>query len=260
MSNACNCCDNYDPELGIQFRILTTSGFKSDYRNPADGKYYSTLKHSDESGVFRIDSVSRSGCPRSPSYSTEWIREPLHSWSDDLTYFDEYSTDDMIADAISCFGEWPDWTLASPGGFGGVSAFRLLANYSLDGEPDDSTCHFQKVQWRMVHRPSITCYLKVWFNSTFTPRAGAPVTTAVAPYTWAPSGSNPCLPDPTKSVADNANIILGQIRDLEIPAEDGTNTITIDKWSYVPGYVPDQSHPGNPQPNGWPDPAWKPTA
>ena len=39
-----------------------------------------------------------------------------------------------------------------------------------------------------------------------------------------------------------------------------TTHIEGNKWSFLPGYEPDISDTENPQPNGFPDPAWEPAA
>jgi hypothetical protein len=115
------------------------------------------------------------------------------------------------------------------------------------------------MRWRLEHKPTGTCYFKAWLRRDWTPEGGSTVSTSIS-YEWTGTG-NPCLIDPTKSVDDISNLIIPNPTEEGVPDTDGTVRIwDLLKYSCLPGYEPDQSDPDNPQPNGFPDPAWEPAA
>ena len=83
------------------------------------------------------------------------------------------------------------------------------------------------------------------------------VLTPLTAYEWTGTGS-PCLADPDLPPDHEDNEIIGSDNSLDEPEENGTLTVEIVKWSFVPGYEPDISDPENAQPNGFPDPNWAP--
>jgi hypothetical protein len=144
-----------------------------------------------------------------------------------------------------------------------------LASQQLD--PADNPIK-RKLEFRIRHNPSGSCYLKVWFRKTtieVAPYADPPVDNTVKHddstfYEWEGSG-NPCIPDKNKSVEDPANLITGD--PIEIPPPEigekvrlATVSVRILKFSYLRDYEPDISDPENPQPNGSPDPLWEAAA
>ncbi|MEI6036095.1 MAG: hypothetical protein WCS65_17660 [Verrucomicrobiae bacterium] len=154
----------------------------------------------------------------------------------------EETTADLITRTESAIPAYPDtWT-------GTCSSYRNLSG-------DETSYSVRKHKWRIAHPPSGTCYLKVWLQQVETPETGSPTITALDPYEWTGTG-NPCLEDDTLAVDHADNKITGDETEIGIPTEDGTITVEIVKFSCVPGYEPDISDPANPQPNGYPDPAW----
>jgi len=122
------------------------------------------------------------------------------------------------------------------------------------------------VQWRVKHSPTGTCYLKVWFLQTTFKDSGyyiSPddVTTddSTTPYEWSGTG-NPCISNPDDGLYSASNKISGDPNTMLPPTFDGTRMIEILKYSLVENYEPDVSDVENPQPNGYPDPAWEAVA
>lgn len=125
-----------------------------------------------------------------------------------------------------------------------------------------------KVKWRIKHSPTGTCYLKVWLRKTTSvggdPDAIPPIEPTVTTddsetYEWTGTG-NPCIANPNDGAASPSNDIVGDENTLDPPSENGSITVEILKFSCVPGYEPDVSDEENPQPNGYPDPAWEAAA
>ena len=116
--------------------------------------------------------------------------------------------------------------------------------------------------------PIETCYLKVWLAITTdswisNDQSGDPITSVVLKTgEWIGRG-NPCFSGIRPS--DTANLIpliQGLVLQAQVPALSamgGYNSVyaTVLKWSFLKGYEPDISDPNNPQPNGFPDPAWQ---
>ncbi|HEY8898865.1 MAG TPA: hypothetical protein VIM61_00420 [Chthoniobacterales bacterium] len=108
-----------------------------------------------------------------------------------------------------------------------------------DGEASASFARFgiasfsaTKAQYKIVHPPSPTCYLKVWLQETYTPGYGDPVVTNLTPYVWQAT-SNPCVP-----VEEWETPIETGEEDIELPAETGARTIAILAYSFLPDYDP----------------------
>lgn len=129
------------------------------------------------------------------------------------------------------------------------TACAAFADRAPFGDEDVYTYTLRRVRWKLRHAPTPTCYLKVWLRTKFEPEGGgSPTFEDLDPYVWEGTG-NPCLPDPEKSVAHEDNLIEGEFADLLEPDSDGTKTVEIVKWSYLPDYTP-----GEGEPNGFPDP------
>lgn len=128
---------------------------------------------------------------------------------------------------------------------------------------------FRQLEIRVLHEPIPTCYLKVWFRLTKITEDGLPYTVEIddaitEPYEWTGTG-NPCFDVPELPVTASENLVKGTAVAVMAPemgplGERVTATLSILKWSYLPGYEPDISDDENPQPNGFPDPEWEPAA
>lgn len=112
-----------------------------------------------------------------------------------------------------------------------------------------------KSEYRIVHRPSPSCYLKAWIAEiTFSENYGDPPSytihsEAIKIYTWDPitPPNEPCLTHPLKSVYDDEQIIRSQSFDLN-PA-DGTDKFTlvyVKKYSFLKDYEPEDPLPFDP--------------
>lgn len=145
------------------------------------------------------------------------------------------------------FVEYPAWP--------GESEDELLDGQGYSETASKSGTTLRKIEWRLKHPPSGTCYLKAWLAITETPTAGEPTITE-SDYEWQGTG-NPCLADSQLSAAHESNAITGEATEQLPPAENGTVKITRTKFSCVEGYEPDISDPENKQPNGFPDPSWE---
>jgi hypothetical protein len=126
-----------------------------------------------------------------------------------------------------------------------------------------------EAEYRISHRALPSCYLRVWIalmTYEWGPdlEFGALLENSNEIYTWEPT-SNPCLPDPEKSISDDAQIIKSPVYSLAIPAETNTATFAfIRKYSFLPDYEPDDPIIVNPfsfsrpvpdcKPNGIPNP------
>ena len=168
------------------------------------------------------------------------------------------------------FPEFPDWPTYPPddpivfedGQGDGCSAIR---NWTEGGVSKNET----KVQWRIRHSPTGTCYLKVWLRKTTTvtgdPTADPPVEDEVTTddsetYEWEGTG-NPCIDNPDDGASATSNDIIDEDdHAIDPPDENGSISIEILKYSCLRGYEPDVSDEDNPQPNGYPDPAWEAAA
>jgi hypothetical protein len=114
----------------------------------------------------------------------------------------------------------------------------------------------QNFKWRLAHEPTGSCYLKVWLQKRFSPEGGSSDTiTPLTAYEWTGTG-NPCFAEALLPPDDLANLIASSPTEESVPATDGTTTIEIVKYSCVEGYEPDITDPENPQPDGFPAPAW----
>jgi hypothetical protein len=121
----------------------------------------------------------------------------------------------------------------------------------------------------VCHLP--TTYLKVWFLlqqkidsgswSDIPPPAPIVITDATLHHaTWVTPPPDPWNPSYPYLVCDY--IPLGEAG-ITAPLMSGstvTQRLTVAKFSYLPDYEPDILDPLNPQPSGFPDPAWEPAA
>ena len=115
------------------------------------------------------------------------------------------------------------------GGGGAYSSMVLSA--------DETSYAVSAGKLRLSHGPSATGHFKVGLVETFTPTggvAGAPI--PFATYTW------------TGSYTDPAEIFYSPTYDIDPPATDGTRSVTVQKFSYLPGYTP----PDDGSADGWP--------
>lgn len=148
------------------------------------------------------------------------------------------STDALIGRVMSDLADFPaTWA-------GSCSAFRNLSS-------DESSFTARKFRFRLKHAPTGTCYLKVWLKKTFSPEGGGAASDeALAPYEWTGSG-NPCFVAAEKPPTHADNLIVSSATTVDVPASDGTTTVSIVKYSCVEGYEP----PDDGSANGYPDPA-----
>jgi hypothetical protein len=149
------------------------------------------------------------------------------------------TTEDFIARIMEELGEFSDETS------GGCGAARFLSE-------DESSLHVQKMRYRIVHSPVGSCYLKVWYEETFTPSATdddpepTPVVTG-STYTWSGSGF-PCgMNDDSLPYTDSENLIKDGWVTVPVPATNGAVSVAIKKYSFLPSY-----EPGDGEPNGFP--------
>jgi len=158
------------------------------------------------------------------------------TYSDEVTPEPGESTAEMIARVTDELPPYPDdWS------YGSGAASRNLS-------PDESSFSLSRFKWRLRHQPTGTCYLRVWLRKVEYPEgAEEPIYTDLPPYTWSGSG-NPCLPSPENSPGHDDNAITGSEAEISDPAEDGSISIEIVKWSCLPGYVP----PDDGSANGYP--------
>lgn len=97
----------------------------------------------------------------------------------------------------------------------------------------------RSVSYKIVHRPTLTCYLKVWIREVFTPQGGGDtIAKNLTPYEWKHDGADPCMNDPSKSVLDIVNNIESALYQIDPPSEPGVRTFNIVKYSFVEGYTP----------------------
>lgn len=148
-----------------------------------------------------------------------------------------------------------------------------------ESEEDDQSWQLNttKLKIRIRHGATGSCYLKVWFKALFTPyddkNVAGPTETILfgedsqlPPYIWNGTG-NPCVKDQTKSIGDGDNLYtepedgtIIEFAEGDAEPRNGIMYVSIDKWSCLEGYEPDNSDEENPQPNGYPDPAWESAA
>lgn len=148
----------------------------------------------------------------------------------------EETTAELITRTDTDLGSasWSSWS-------GSGSAYRNLS-------PDETSLTVRELEYRVLHVPTGTCYLKVWPRSRFTPEGGgSDVLTNLTPYEWIGSG-NPCLSDSAVAYDHANNAITGASAPQDYPTSDGTTTVEIYKWSCVNGYIP----PDDGSANGFP--------
>lgn len=204
--------------------------------------YINNLNHGDD---YSIPSDESGGFIRNEP-TTGWSHSGLE-YSITVGDEDDYTTKKVLLSDVNtpCDVEFPefegDW-------FSSGSASRE------NGVCGEETT-LRKCQWRVVHPPSGTCYLKVWVRGTFTPTVGSP-TTSDDIYEWFGTG-NPCFASPTNGVDHPDNQIHGNETEEPAPDDPGVVTFEILKFACCEGYEPDISDEDNPQPNGYPDPTWE---
>lgn len=126
----------------------------------------------------------------------------------------------------------------------------------------DDWSYAEKSEYRIVHNPYPSCYLKVWIGE-ITYANDIIVNDITREYVWSPTYS-PCIPNNNKPFYHEENKIISEIFKLN---PSGTNEITfafLKKWSYLKDYEPDdpiildQFMAYRPipdcKPNGLPDP------
>jgi hypothetical protein len=154
-------------------------------------------------------------------YEWDWSEEfsgAFDNGSESVTFSDEVTLASVKAEAeehFPDFGAWGDGEASASFARFGVASFSAT-----------------KAQWKIVHPPSPTCYLKVWLQETYTPGYGDPVVTNLTPYVWQATG-NPCVP-----VEEWETPIETGEEDVELPTETGTRTIAILAYSFLPDYDP----------------------
>jgi hypothetical protein len=162
------------------------------------------------------------------------------SWSGDIflggqtptttiTHEDEYTTAQLLERAEQLELSF------DPEGWAGVLDGSTIASRSL--APGGNSIYLERAKFRFKHRPTASCYLKVWVLLIFTPEEGDPVEERVE-YEWTGTG-RPCVPDSAASIDGEDNLITSTEFDVALPTENGTMSIWLLKWSCLPGYVPD---------------------
>lgn len=128
----------------------------------------------------------------------------------------------------------------------------------------------QHVQWRVVHNPTISCYLKIWFikkiivtksggSSGYTPLPTEIYWVDAGTYVWDGSTkqSNRCVNN-SSEIYDIENIIYGPTNTMAIPMPNTQNRewgiseeIYIKKVSAIEGYEPPDPDTPEGDPNYW---------
>lgn len=132
---------------------------------------------------------------------------------------------------------------------------EAFKSYNEDGRIKSE----QYVRYRLVHTPSPSCYMKVWFVKQVVdslwnaPDISTQYFIDLEPYEWnGASGSNGyCLTNSQKFNTDKENIIIaGDIFDLDVGdvslGYERHVSIAIRKFSVVKGYEPDEPTLGYP--------------
>lgn len=167
---------------------------------------------------------------------------------------------------IKNYAAFPAWRSLSPlivnpplGSLQYLSSSQDNQFYVSNSQPNQP---YRKTQFRIIHEPSPTCYLKVWLKvrGYESYESNNPVELDEYVYTYT-SSSNPCIPNPNKSIRADENKISGaDIYELGDNLTYDHYIVSMEKFSCLEDYEPDVSDPDNPQPNGFPDPAWEPAA
>jgi len=127
---------------------------------------------------------------------------------------------------------------------GASDAQSILLNYVIGVVDSGVGANMRKIRYKIQHRPTITCYLKVWLYRRFRPfntfGASDVATVLGSPYEWNGSG-DPCLPDFTEGYLHENNLITQGDWTVEMPpdTEGGQHFIEVWKFSFIEGYVPD---------------------
>jgi len=183
----------------------------------------------------------------------------------------------------------PEGSYNGPSGIGNIYTYYGTVIIGLDRTD---------YRYRIIYQLGSTCYLKVWLQikieSWVSWTSARTILSDVVVEKEVVGTGSPCVefetPPPYTGVVDydpfTFEPIYGQIQEpryvkaaytawespvVPLPniatassglgAHSGVSlSYSIVKYSCVPGYVPDISDPDNPQPNGYPDPAWEPAA
>ena len=203
-------------------------------------------------------SYSKAGTTYTKTINSDSPPDAAESGFYNQTFTVSFGTESAYGDPV--FPTYPSW--------GGVQPLEPGQGYGQIAQRDDGCAvrTLTRLQWRIRHLPTGTCYLKAWIRKTFTPAPTDPPTVPPpAPtitdeiYEWQGTG-NPCLTALSDAADAESQMITGSVNDLDAPATAGTTTVMVLKYSCVEGYEPDISDDENPQPNGYPDPAWEPAA
>ena len=197
--------------------------------------------------------------------------------TDYTPFYWDYVPDSVPTDVFSNFVTVPDTTettesliertiaaLPETPSTAGCGSQEYSSHASLSSNENDYS--ITKIKVRNKHEPTGTCYLKVWLSDAQTLTGGDTTISddVVGPYIWEGSG-NPCLTHPDALHTDGVNGISGPWYDLDYSTVTTGEEITISryvrKYSFVPGYEPDdpnadRSRPcPDPRGNGFPTPA-----
>lgn len=218
-------------QLGVSRVISSSEGYSydcqatADTRNPEGWVFSGTITENGETRPLETGQA----CSNYVTPCETWYYTPVEPTEE---YSNEFTTAALLDKVLAAIPSDPNGSYCS--------AYRNLS-------PDESSFALRRTRWHIEHEPTGTCYLKVWLQKRFTPEGGGSDTiTPITAYEWTGSG-NPCFPEPTKSVSDPDNLILGTQTTENEPDTDGTTTIEIVKWSCVEGY-----EPGEGDPNGFP--------
>lgn len=161
-------------------------------------------------------------------------------------------TDGVVDDD---FPAYPPWDDARPANFVFADGQGVLC------WAEKTSTTKQKFKFRIKHKPTETCYLKLWIRKTTTvtadpsatpPRAASTTHDDTEKYTWNGTG-NPCLASPNKSPEHADNLVKSADFEIAVPDTEGATVVmAIRKWSCVSGYEPDPNDPT--KPNGFPCP------
>jgi hypothetical protein len=172
----------------------------------------------------------------------------------ELIGLNEYTDEELRGDILNILQNAPYF----PEGGGFQANQPAMGTYTADS----FTGYGEQTQYRISHRAIPSCYLKVWiglqtYEYPSIGNFGSLLNDSNQIYIWQPS-SSPCLPDPTKSAQDDAQIIKSEIYSVD---PDETNKITcafIRKYSFLPDYEPDDPIVVNPFDISRPDPDCNP--
>ena len=239
--------------------------------------YHMTITGSSTGPDFNVALFNESFSPSSspPDIWTGTVNgEPFEGpWSNPVpgefatqvtTYSDEYTDAEIIAKGQALL----DSQAFAELGFDSARSQLNMSDGQPTGPPPGIGVEMRKIRYKIQHRPTITCYLKVWlariFHEQNTPVALDVVTPLDSSYEWLPT-NDPCLPDFTKHYGHVDNLITQSDWTIELPPDlvGGENKIVVYKFSFLQGYEPDDpeliagalTRPDpDPESNGFPTP------